>query len=43
MDNRAQLKDRELQMLVLFLLIILDMYSLLALEYAACVYFFRKL
>ena len=42
MNNSVQLKDRKLQMLVLFLLIILGMHSLLALECAACICFFRK-
>ena len=42
-NSSAQLKDRELWMLVLFLLIILEMHSLVALECAACVCFFRKL
>ena len=39
-NNSAQLKDGELQMLLLFLLIILEMRSLLALECSACVCFF---
>ena len=43
MNNSAQLKDRELRMLFLFLLIILEMRSLLALECAAYVCVFRKL
>ena len=45
-NNSFQLKDRELRLLVLFLLIILEMSSLAALEWAACVcfmFFFRKL
>ena len=42
MNNSAQLKDRELRMLVLFLLVILEMRSLLALEYAACVCFLEN-
>ena len=40
MNNRAQLKERELRLLVLFLLIILEMRSEAALECAACVCFF---
>ena len=40
MNNSALLKDRELGMLVLFLLIILEMRTLLVLECAACVCFF---
>ena len=40
MNNSAQLKDRELWMLVLFLLIILEICSLLTLKCAACVCFF---
>ena len=43
MNNSAQLKYRELRMLVLFLLIMLEMRSLLTLECAACVCCFRKL
>ena len=43
MNNSAQLKDRELQMIVFFSLIILEMRSFLAVECAACVRFFRKL
>ena len=43
MNNSAQLKDNELRMLVLFLLIILEMCSLLTLECAPCVCFFGKL
>ena len=39
MNNSFQLKDRELQLLVLFLLIILEMRSSAALECAACVFF----
>ena len=39
-NNSFQLKDRELRLLVLFLLIILEMISLAALEWAACVCFF---
>ena len=39
-NNSFQLKDRELRLLVLFLLIILEMSSLAALEWAACVCFF---
>ena len=42
-NSSAQLKDRELWMLVLFLLIIPEMHSLVALECAACVCFLRKL
>ena len=42
MNNSAQLKYRELRMLVLFLLIMLEMRSLLTLECAACVCCFRK-
>ena len=44
-NNSFQLKDRELRLLVLFLLIILEMSSLAALEWAACVcfmFFFQK-
>ena len=43
MSTSAQLKDPELRMLVLFLLIILEMRSLLALKCATFVSFFRKL
>ena len=43
MNNSVQLKDRELRIFVLFLLIILKLCSLLTLKCAACVYFFRKL
>ena len=39
MNNSVQLKDRERRMLVLFLLIILEMRSVLALECAGCVCF----
>ena len=42
MTNSAQLKDRKLRMLVLFLLIILEICSLLALECATSICFFRK-
>ena len=40
MNNSFQLKDRELRLLVLFLLIILEMRSSAALECAACVCLF---
>ena len=43
MNNSAHLKDRELQLLHLFLLIILEMRSSAALECAACVCFLTKL
>ena len=43
MNNRAQLKERELRLLILFLLIILEMRSSAALECAACVCFLKKL
>ena len=43
MKNRVQLKERELRLLVLFLLIILEMRSSAALECAACVCFPKKL
>ena len=43
MNSSAQIKDKELWILVLFLLIILAKRSLLTLEYAPCVCFFRKL
>ena len=43
MNNSAQFKDSELRMPVLFLLIILETCSLLSLECAPCVCFFRKL
>ena len=44
MNNSAQLKDSELRRLVLlFFLVILEMCSLLTLECAPCVWFFRKL
>ena len=43
MNNSFQLKDRELWLLVLFLLIILEMRSSAALECAACICFlFQK-
>ena len=43
MNNSAQLKDRELRLLVLFLLFMLEMRSSTALECVAFVYFLRKL
>ena len=43
MNNRAQLKERELRLLVLFLLIILEMRSSALWECAACVCFLKKL
>ena len=43
MNSSAQLKDRELRLSVLFLLIILEMRSSAGLECAACVCFLRKL
>ena len=42
MNNSFQLKDRELWLLVLFLLIILEMRSSAALECAACICLFQK-
>ena len=42
MDNSAPLKYRELRVLVLFLSIILEMLSSVALECADSVYFFKK-
>ena len=42
MNNSAQLKKRELRLLVLLLLIILEMDSSAALECDACVCIFRK-
>ena len=42
MNNSAQLKDRELRLLVLLFLIILEMSSSAALECGACVCFFGK-
>ena len=42
MNNSAQLKDRELRLIVLLLLIILEMSSSAALECDICVCFFRK-
>ena len=41
-NNSAQLKDRELRLLVLLLLIILGMISSAAMECDTCVCFFRK-
>ena len=43
MNNSAQFKDRELRLLALFLLIILEMRSSAALECAAFACFLRKL
>ena len=43
MKNNAQLKERELRLLVLFLLIILGMRSSTTLECAACVCILKKL
>ena len=43
MNNSVQLKDRELQLFVLFLLIILELRSSAALKCAACVCLPRKL
>ena len=40
--NSAQLKDRELRLLVLLLLIILEMSSSAVLECAACIFFFFR-
>ena len=40
--NSAQLKDRELRLLVLLLLIILEMSSSAVLECAACIFFFKE-
>ena len=43
MNKSAQLRNRELRLLALFLLTILEMRSSATLEYAACFCFFRKL
>ena len=43
MINSAKLKDRELRMIVLIVLVILEIHSLLALECATCVCLIRKL
>ena len=43
MNNSAKLKDRELRMIVLIVLVILEIHSLLALECATCVCLIRKL
>ena len=43
MNKSVQLKERELRLLALFLLIILEMRSSATLEYTACFYSFRKL
>ena len=43
MNNSTQLKDREMKLLVLLFLIILEMRSSAALECATCVCFLSKL